>query len=648
MRAPHIVLIAALTAFAPTVGAEEWAFTEGTLGGGRYSPLAEIDSANVVRLEPVWSYRYGDVSDGSLLRGRRNSTAMEATPIVADGRLIFSTPFNRVVALDAETGRELWTFDPRVDRSRIYVNLMINRGVAYWRSKGGTGECAQRVFLATLSMQLWALDAVSGRPCAGFGAAGRVDLLQGLDPVVDPTEANMTSPATVIGDVVVVGSAFADEVRRRAPPGDVRAFDARSGRQIWTFHTIPMLAEPGAETWPGNPREASGAANVWTTMTADAARDLVFLPVSSASPDFYGGDRAGDNLYSNSLVALRASTGERVWHFQIQHHDIWDYDLPAPPVLVQVRRDGELIDAVVQLTKTGLVFVFDRDTGVPIFPVEERPVPQSDVPGEVTSPTQPFPTRPPPLLSPALGNEDLWDVDAKRHRRCREWLAQLRNEGVFTPPSLGGTLMHPYTGGGANWSGAAYDPVARRIFVPVGNDTGVVALSKVPGDARDTGRRPYSNMFGALLWYLRGTGTGLRYRLAPSERREFVLDGRPCNRPPWGMLVAVGLDEGVIEWSVPTGEERGIRGLFPFGPALATAGGLVFHAGTRDLHLRVHDARTGAVVHQMPLPAGLHSGPISYRIGNGPQWIAVAAGGHPALGSKLGDYVIAYRLRTGG
>ena len=636
-----------LAALAHAARAEEWPFTEGALGGGRYSRLAEIDATNVSRLEPVWTYRHGDVSSGSWRSGGRNATAMEATPIVVDGRLIFSTPWNRVIALDPETGRELWSFDPRVDKSRIYVNLMISRGVAYWRSGDASGECAQRVFLVTLSMQLWALDAATGRPCASFGSTGRVDLLEGLAPVTDPTEANMTSPPTVIGDVIVVGSAFADEVRRRAPPGDVRAFDARRGRRLWTFRTLPAAGEPGAETWSGNPREISGAANVWTTMTADAARDLVFLPVSSASPDFYGGDRVGDNLYSNALVALRASTGERVWHFQIQHHDIWDYDLPAAPVLVQVRRDGALVDAVAQVTKTGLVFVLDRDTGAPIFPIEESPVPKSDVPGEVSSPTQPFPTRPPPLLRLELRPEDLWDVDAKHHRRCSEWLARLRNEGVFTPPGLGGTLMHPYTGGGANWSGAAYDPIARRLFVPVGNDAGAVALSRVPGDARETGRRPYSNVFGALLWYVRGTGTGLRYRLAPPDRRAFAIDGRPCNRPPWGMLVAVGLDAGVIEWSVPTGEEGGIRGLFPFGPALVTAGGLVFHAGTRDLRLRVHDVRTGAVVHQIPLPAGLHAGPISYRIGDGPQWIAIAAGGHPALGSKLGDYVIAYRLGAG-
>lgn len=623
---------------------QDWAFTEGALGGGRYSPLADIDATNVHRLEAAWTYRYSDVSEGSWFQVKRNATAMEATPIVVDGRLIFTTPFNRVIALDPETGDELWTFDPGIDRSRIYVNLMINRGVAYWRSGEATGVCARRVFLATLSMQLWALDATTGRPCESFGNAGRVDLLQGLDPVVDPTEANMTSPATLVGDVVVVGSAFADEVRRRAPPGDVRGFDARSGRQIWTFHTIPAAGEPGAETWPGNPREDSGAANVWTTMTADAERDLVFLPVSSASPDFFGGDRAGDNLYSNSLVALRASTGERVWHFQIQHHDLWDYDLPAPPVLVQVRRDGVPIDAIVQVTKTGLVFVLNRETGTPLFPIEERPVPRSDIPGEVSSPTQPFPSRPPPLVRLGLGTEDLWDVDPKHHDRCSEWLAELRNDGVFTPPSLRGTLMRPYTAGGANWSGAAYDPVARRMFVPVGNEAGVVVISKVPGDPLDTGRKPYSDVLGALLWYLRGTGTGLRYRLSPDGQRNFEIEGRPCNRPPWGLLVAVGLDEGVIQWSVPTGEENGIRGLFPFGPALVTAGGLVFHAGTRDLHLRVHDAKTGAVVHQIPLPAGLHSGPISYRIGDGPQWIVVAAGGHPALGSKLGDHVIAYRL----
>lgn len=636
----------------PPVDAEtaDWAWTEGAPGGGRFSPLSDIDASNLDRLEAAWTYRHGDQSEGSLLQGRRNATAMESTPLMVDGRLLFTTPFNRVIALNPETGAELWSFDPKVDRSRVYHNLMINRGLAYWRDRTATGSCSRRVLLATLSMQLWALDAASGLPCPGFGTGGVVDLLAGLDPVTDSAEVNMTSPPTVVRDVIVVGSMVADRVRPRAPPGDVRGFDVRSGALLWTFHTIPAAGEPGAETWKGNPREQSGAANVWTTMTADPERDLVFLPVSSASPDFYGGDRIGPDLYSNSLVALRASTGERVWHFQLQHHDLWDYDLPAPPNLVQVRRDGVLLDAVAQVTKTGLVFVFERETGTPIFPIEERPVPQSDVPGEASSTTQPFPTKPPPLLAlDPVDPADLWDIDPAHRRRCAEWLERLRNEGVFTPPSRGGTLMRPYTAGGANWSGAAYDPARRRLFVPVNGDAGVVTLSKVPGEPRDLGRKPYSDAFAALVWSLRGTGTGLRYRVSPiSGSQEFAVGGRPCTAPPWGRLVAVDLDEGTIRWSVPTGEDDGVRGLFGLGPALATASGLVFHAGTVDLNLRVHDADTGAVLRRIPLPAGLHAGPISYRTRpDGPQWIVVAPGGHAGVGSKRGDWVIAFRLRPG-
>jgi quinoprotein glucose dehydrogenase len=495
MYARSILLLAAIVGLSGPVraaGAGEWAFTEGALGGGRYSPLAEIDATNVHRLEVAWTYRHGDVSDGSWFHGRRNATAMEATPIVVDGRMIFSTPFDRVIALDPETGRELWTFDPRVDRSRVYVNLMISRGVAYWRSADRPAECV------AAGIPRDAVDAAvgarcsDGPACAGFGDAGRVDLLDGLDPVVDPAEANMTSPPGVIGDVVVVGSAFADEVRRRAPPGErARLRRAQRKADLDVSHhsggrragSGDLAREPARGLGCGErlDHDDGGSRALISSSCPSAAR----APISTAA--------IASETISTRARWSRARVDRRA---RLALPDPAPRCLglrpPAPPCSSRSAATAALVDAVAQMTKTGLVFVLDRDTGVPVFPVEERPVPASDVPGEVTSATQPFPSRPPPLLRLELGSEDLWDSDRKHLHRCREWLARLRNEGVFTPPSLGGTLMHPYTGGGANWSGAAYDPVARRMFIPVGNEAGAVALSKVPGDARETGRRPYS------------------------------------------------------------------------------------------------------------------------------------------------------------
>ena len=620
MRLLHRVLTAAFSLLALVIGdAQErtasWPVTEGLPGGGRYSPLADIHTGNVDRLEQAWVYRYGDGDyfDKSLPFYR--GTSSETTPIVVDGRLILTTPTNRVIALDPERGRELWTFDPGLDRRAWYANMWTNRGVAAWPGRPGD-SCAPRVFLTTLDARLIALDARTGTRCPGFAD---VNLRAGVTPMADPRQFSLTSPGTVVGDLIVVGSSVADWIRPDSPRGVVRAFDTRSGTLQWTFHTVPSKGEPGADTWQAGTALA-GAANVWSTITADLKRQLVFLPVSSASPDHYGGVRPGANLYSDSVVALDAKSGKPRWHFQAVHHDLWDYDLAAPPILLDIRRDGRNVPAVIVLTKTSLLFVLHRETGVPLFPVEERPVPASDVPGERAWPTQPFPVRPAPLSSHRITDADLYDRTREHRDACAQRLARLRNDGVYTPPSLQGTLVHPATGGGANWSGGAFDPVRRLLFVPV-NNLGV-----------------------EIRLVATGRETGERYRIDGSHT-PFAHDGWPCNRPPWGRLVAVDVDKGEIAWSVSTSTGPDDPGNSGYGPPLSTAGGLVFQGGTWWPVLRIHDARTGERVGTLELPAGVHGGPISYKLRpDGRQFIVVAAGGHDGIGSPKGDYVVAWAL----
>lgn len=642
----HLLLFAALWAAAiaaARAAPTEWTAVGGDAGGMRYSPLAEIDRGNVHRLKVAWIYRHGDFRSGwpeSPLKG----TAFQATPLMVDGRLIFSTPFNRVIALDPETGKELWVFDPKIDRSRRYPNKYVSRGVGYWRDAKANGKCASRVFLGTLDARLIALDAASGAPCTDFGVDGTIDLLRGIEPIVDPWEYNVTSPPTVIGDRVVVGAAVADMIRRIQPPGAVRAFDARSGTQLWRFDTTPRDGEAGQETWTGESWRQAGGASVWSVITADLERDLVFLPVKPAGPDHYGGDRPGDNLYSDSVVALNAATGRRVWHFQTVHHDVWDYDLAAPPVLTRIRVDGAAVDAVVQLTKTGSVFVLDRATGRPLFPVEERPVPtRSTLPGERLSPTQPFPVKPAPLVPQTLSESDLWEGHP-HFDRCRRRFATMHNEGIFTPPSEHESLLYPGAIGGANWSGGAFDPQSGYLYVPTNDLALVLRLKKLPEENfHHTDDVILHSALRALDWLFRGTGTGLRYHVA--RREAFAEGGVPCQRPPWGSLTAIDLNRGEIVWREPVGKTReGVPGSVNFGPPLVTAGGVVFHAGGAEARLRAHDARTGSILATYDLPAGLHAGAMTYKLrSDGRQFLVVAPGGYVDL-SRLGDYVMAFVL----
>jgi quinoprotein glucose dehydrogenase len=627
----------------------DWPVTEGSPGGGRFSPLTDITRENVTQLRVAWTYRHGDYWEGSFPLHTNRGTAFESTPVVVDGRLFFTTPRNRVIALDSETGRELWTFDPQLEEGRAYANMWINRGIAYWRDDGAaSGPCTRRILLATLDARLLALDAETGRLCEDFGEAGQLDLRVGIAPLYDDWEYSVTSPPTIVGDVAIVGSSIADTLRPDSPPGDVRGFDVRTGELRWTFHTIPRSGEPGHETWESGVR-LTGAANVWSTITADLARGLVFLPVSTASPDYFGGDRLGDNLYTDSVVALDAHTGKRHWHFQTVHHDLWDYDLAAPPVLVTLERDGKPIDAVVQATKQGFVFVLDRETGKPLFPVEERPAPLSDLPGERTAPTQPVPLAPPPLIPQKLSEADLYAPTPEHLAACRVQLAELRNDGLFTPPSLRGSIAYPFSAGGANWSGATWDPARQLLVVPVQDLVHVIRLQEVADRATGGGSdvKPLHGFsLRNLRWLLTGQGTGERYWLSPISGRTLLEhDGVPCNRPPWGRLVGVDLAHGVIAWSVSTSVGDGDLGGMSFGPALATASGLVFHAGTKRPVLRVHDAATGERIATFELPAGLHAGPISYKSrADGKQFLVIAPGGHVGVGSPLGDHVIAYAL----
>jgi quinoprotein glucose dehydrogenase len=609
-----------------------WSHVGGDPGNSRWSELADIRPDNVGELRIAWTYRHGDFYDPGARRGPEDpsGTAFQGSPILVDGRLVFSTPYGRVIALDPETGRELWVHDPKVDRGRRYSNGYITRGVAHWRDPAASGPCASRILQATVDSRLIALDSATGRPCEGFGRAGTVDLHAGVLRLERPEHHKMSSPPVVVGDVIAVGASLID-MRPVQPSGDVRGYDARTGAHLWTFHTIPQAGEPGVETWPHESWRIGVGANPWAPLSADPGRGLIFVPTSTASPDYYGGRRPGDNLYADSLVVLRAATGERVWHRQLIHHDLWDYDVASPPNLLRIERGGRSLDAVAQLTKTGFVFVFERDTGEPLFPIEERPVPASDVPGERASPTQPFPVAPPQLVTPArLTEADVDDRDPAHHAACLALFRSLRNEGIYTPPSARGSLQFPGTAGGANWSGAALDPHRALLYAPINNFAMTTFVDPAPIGPEGPNGLPA----------LRQGRGGL-----------FSHDLRMCSKPPWGFVVAVDLNRGEILWRAPLGRDaRGNDGLFNLGPLLATAGGLVFAGGTQEPSLYVFASADGTLLRRIELPASLHAGPITYRLRRGgKQYLVVAPGGHHNFSrlersSKLGDWIIAYTL----
>ncbi|HEY0180338.1 MAG TPA: pyrroloquinoline quinone-dependent dehydrogenase [Dokdonella sp.] len=643
---PSLILGALLAASAH---ASDWSAYGGDGRGQRYADLAQITPANVDRLEPAWRFRTGELGAG--FARAADTLTFEATPLAIGGTLYFATATGVAFALDGARGTLQWRFDAAIDKGRGYSE-MATRGVAYWRDAQAAADaaCAERILFATIDARLFALDAKTGRRCADFGDRGELALGGGVR-LIERQLGNyqVTSPPAIAGDVVVVGSSIGDNRGTDIELGVVRAFDVRSGRERWRWDPIPRAAripagaaDPQFGDLDAQQAHWTGAANAWAPFAVDAARGLVFVPTGSASPDFFGGMRPGANADANSLVALRAATGERVWARQLVHHDLWDYDVASQPMLIDLERGGTTVPAVVQLHKTGQVFVFERETGAPLFPIEERPVPQDAVAGEAPAPTQPFSSLPPLVSHAKVAADDAWGLTFWDREACRAQIAALHSEGIYTPPSLEGTIERPGYVGGANWGGGAWDPRRRLLIVNVVELPFVVAL--MPRERFDA---EYDSGRYADWEFARQAGTpfAMRRRLLKSPL------GAPCTPPPWCKLVALDLARGRIAWERPLGTSRdkapwplwSIEGAVNIGGPLTTAGGLTFIGATTDDFLRAFDTASGAEVWKARLPAGAQATPMSYEVG-GRQYVVVAAGGHAKLDTTRGDYVLAYAL----
>lgn len=627
MHRPVVLALALACSAAPAIGADNgsWRYYAGDTGGTRYSSLEQIDRGNVDTLKIAWIWRGNDVSSGA---HTSKKTGFEATPIVLGNTMYLCSGYDRVIALDPVTGRERWSYNPHIPLDLNYGDGFICRGVASWPAGS---EHPRRIFVATEDARLIALDPQTGKPAMGFGRDGQVSLGDGVTGYV-PAEYHMTSAPTVAGNVVVVGSAINDNMRAVMPSGVVRAYDVSTGALRWTWDPVPQ----GLEV-------RTGAANAWAPMSFDPKLGLVFVPTGSASPDYFGGLRPGDDRYADSVVALHAATGTVAWAFQLVHHNLWDYDTTVQPSLLTLHHDGRDIPAVVAGNKTGFLFFLNRRNGHPIFPVHERRVPPSPVPGEHASPTQPFP--PPGLrLAPIKPLRQVWGDTPADRAACRKEIAGLLNEGIFTPPSRRGSLLIPGDVGGIAWGGAAVDPQIHLLYVNVNNWPRVVVL--IPSSK-------YSSESG--YWYSgRGWGGGPQTGAPYGMRRRFLLapDETPCTPPPWGTLTAVDYDSGKLAWSVPLGSwprpqshpQPAKYGAINLGGPMVTAGGLVFEGSTLDKRFRAFDARTGKLLWSAPLPFSSPAVPMTYLGADGRQYVVIAAGGHAKLLSSRGETLVAFAL----
>lgn len=615
-------------------------------GGERFSHLDQINRDTVAHLEVAWIYQAGELD--VIKRGEQPFNPWQATPLLIDDTLLTCTPTGRVIALDPVTGSERWTFDPKVSFSSFGHSFVKCRGVSSYVDPAAEGEiCHRRILWGTADLRAFALDARTGQRCPDFGAddgsPGEVQFDAG-GPLDFQDEVQIHAPPAMAGHVAVFGSTLADMLRIAAPSGKVRAIDARSGELLWTFDPVPRDAEdPASATWADESNLRVGAGNAWSLLSADPANNLIFVPTTSPSADLVGDYRAGDNRYTNSLVALEADSGNVRWHFQFVRHDLWDYDLPSQPILTTLSRDGRDVPAVVQLTKQGMVFVFNRLTGEPLFPIEDRPVPQgSEIPGEVLSPTQPF-SAIDPLVDHHLTEKDMWGFTFWDRNGCVDALRSLRNEGIYTPPSVRGTVRMPASAGGMNWGGGA---------VSADNGILVVPTLHMPQIHRLVPRASHDPASGSqFLFPMEGTDYLAEFSFLVSPL------GAPCTAPPWGRLSGVDLNTGKLLWQVPLGSiERlaqqtvGIPVPLEFGTPMAggpiaTAGGLTFIGASADDKFRAFDTNTGEKLWEVKLPAGGQATPMTYAI-DGVQYLVIVAGGHPYYGTTQGDHVIAYRIRT--
>jgi quinoprotein glucose dehydrogenase len=578
----------------------------------------------------------------------------ETTPIMVDDVLYVSTSFHRIVALDADTGAQLWVFDPRTyeEGPPLVATGLNSRGVAFWR--GGNGEA--RVFIAG-RQRLFAVDAKTGKPVAAFGSAGAARLTENLGRDVPPLHTQVTSPPVVYRNLVMIGTGIPDRLQYRGDPvGTVQAFDVQTGKRAWVFFTIPQSASAfGADTWGDGSWKIAGHANVWAPMSLDVARGLLYVPTSTPSGDYWGGWRPGANLFAESLVCLDALTGERRWHFQAVHHGLWDYDFASAPTLATSRVDGKTIDVVAQVSKQGFTYVFDRVTGRPIWPIEERPVETTtDVPGERPHPTQPFPTKPPPLAPQGISLDDANDLTPEIKRLAQQQLQRFRLGPLFTPPSLKGTVQRPSQGGVANWGGAAFDPQTGLLFVKANDAYHISTVCK--NDRQDPFVDwEYGNYCGQYgLFASRGPqGTAAAPQPAAEARADRVPDsanysgdelgGIPLIKPPYAHLVAVDLNRGEIAWRVPFGEGsqairqhpllRGVRlperlGTQGSPGPIVTSSGLVLIGGGEP-YLYAFDKATGREISRVATPQRTSGNPMTYRTRAGRQFVIIATGAGP-------------------